>query len=60
MESENSLVDKAMGLVANHSTMKGLAEELGVIANTLRYELGKARKLDLVKQLLKHNKDILK
>lgn len=40
--------------------MKELAKELGVIANTLRYELGKSRKLDHVKQSLKENKGKLK
>lgn len=55
--NDDTIFAKRVIAISHHySTMKDLAKELGVSAFTLRYRLGKARKLDEVKEALKRTK----
>lgn len=48
--------DKAIFQAPLHKTIAGLARELGYSPYMLVYNLGKARKLDLVKKIIAMNK----
>ncbi len=47
---------RVMAIAHQYETMVSLAKTLGVSHFTLRYRLGKARKLDEVKAILKRKK----
>lgn len=44
---------RVMAVAHHYKTMKDLSAKFGVTAFTMRYKLGKARKLDEVKAILK-------
>ena len=52
--------DRAIFEAPKHKTMAALARELGTTGTMLTYNLGKARKLELVRTILGMNKGVYK
>lgn len=48
--------DRVLAVAHHHKTMKDLSDNFGMSAFTMRYKLGKARKLDKVKAIIKGNR----